>query len=115
MPEPAARLENAVALELFAWIHRMNDRGLGPYGLFHVRDREKREVDFLLTRQRRPALLVEVKAAESAPTAALRHFQALWRIPAVQILGAGEGYRLFEGSAAPILIAPAWRWLPNLP
>jgi len=113
--EPAARLENAVALDLFAWIHRMNDRGWGPYGLFYVRDREKREVDFLVTRRRKPALLVEVKLSDPVPSAALRKFQAQWRIPAVQLLGVGDGYRMLAGTAAPILVAPAWQWLPGLP
>ncbi len=39
------------------------DIGLGSYQLYFIRDKEKREVDFLVTRGEKPWLLVEVKTS----------------------------------------------------
>ena len=41
------------------------DRGLGDYGLWFLRDKEKREVDFLVTREGNPWFLVEVKSSSN--------------------------------------------------
>jgi predicted AAA+ superfamily ATPase len=41
------------------------DRGLGEYGLYFLRDKEKREVDFLITKNNQPWFLVEVKSSSN--------------------------------------------------
>jgi hypothetical protein len=41
--------------------HTWLDFGLGEFELWYVRDREKREVDALVTRDNQPWLMVEVK------------------------------------------------------
>jgi predicted AAA+ superfamily ATPase len=74
---PGARLENLVASALLKAVHFWTDHGLGEYGLHYVRDKEKREVDFLVVRNREPWFLVEVKSSGGAPMSkSLRHFQA---------------------------------------
>ena len=40
--------------------------GLGQHSLYFIRDKDKREVDFLVTRDERPWLLVEVKTSAKA-------------------------------------------------
>jgi len=55
------RAENFVASHLLKAVHFWNDHGLGDYCLHYIRDKEKREVDFLVTKNRSPFLLVEVK------------------------------------------------------
>jgi uncharacterized protein len=57
------KLENFVASHLLKAIHFWTDRGLGDYGLYFLRDKEKREVDFLVTKNEKPWFLVEVKAS----------------------------------------------------
>jgi predicted AAA+ superfamily ATPase len=74
--EPGARFENLVASALLKAIHFWTDRGLGDFGLYFVRDKQKREVDFLVTRDDRPWFLAEVKSSGSAPlSGALPYFQ----------------------------------------
>jgi len=44
-------------------VHWWTDIGLGNYGLFYLRDKMQREVDFLVTRDNKPWFLVEVKTS----------------------------------------------------
>ena len=55
------RVENLVAAHLLKAVHYWTDYGLGQYGLWFVRDKEKREVDFLISKDKEPWFLVEVK------------------------------------------------------
>lgn len=74
--EEGARAENLVASHLLKAVHYWTDCGLGQYGLWFIRDKEKREVDFLVTRDKKPWFLVEVKlSAKDAISRSLIHFQ----------------------------------------
>jgi predicted AAA+ superfamily ATPase len=55
------RAENFIASHLLKAVHYWNDAGFGEYDLFYIRDKDKREVDFLVTKEQEPWLLVEVK------------------------------------------------------
>jgi len=112
---PGARFENMVALELFRAVSSWNDFGHGPFGLHFVRDREKREIDFLLTHRRKPLLLVEAKSAEMQADASLLRFQQQLEVPAVQLVEDGERFVRPGGGGQQLLIAPAQLWLPRLP
>lgn len=61
--DPGARLENLCACALLKAVHFWTDTGLGEYALHFVRDKEKREVDFLVVRNGAPWFLVEVKSS----------------------------------------------------
>ena len=61
-----ARLENIVASHLLKAVHGWQDAGLGKYGLYFLRNKEKLEVDFLITKDSRPWFLVEVKSKSDA-------------------------------------------------
>jgi predicted AAA+ superfamily ATPase len=70
------RLENFVASHLLKAIHFWTDRGFGDYHLYFLRDKEQREVDFLVTKNNEPWFLVEVKASASGGLSkSLFHFQ----------------------------------------
>jgi hypothetical protein len=73
--DPGARFENLVALHLLKLRDAWNDRGLGDYELHYVRDKEKREVDFLLTKSRRPYLLLETKLSAREISPSLLYFK----------------------------------------
>ena len=60
-----AKLENFVASHLYKAVQFWTDRGFGDYGLYYLRDKDKREVDFLVTKNRKPWFLVESKASGS--------------------------------------------------
>lgn len=59
--DPGARAENLVACALLKAVHWWTESGQGDFGLYFLRDKQKREVDFLVSRNRRPWFLVEVK------------------------------------------------------
>ena len=77
------------------------DCGLGDFALHYVRDKEKREVDFLITDKGRPVVLIEAKLSDEKPSDALLHFRALLGgIPAIQVIRrpgvdrVGRGFRV---------------------
>jgi uncharacterized protein len=55
------RAENFIAGHLLKAVHFWTDRGLGLYDLYFLRDKDKREVDFLVTKDNKPWFLVEAK------------------------------------------------------
>lgn len=69
-----ARRENLVALHLLKACHYWTDVALGEFDLHFVRTRDGREVDFLVTRDRRPWMLVECKSGQTSPAPDLVHF-----------------------------------------
>ena len=58
-----ARIENFVASALLKAVHFWTDHGLGEYGVHFIRDKQKRGVDFLVTRDNEPWFLAEVKSS----------------------------------------------------
>ncbi len=66
IPDTGNRNENFIACHLLKAAHWWTDIGLGDYQLYFIRDKEQREVDFLLTRNKAPWLLVEVKSSGKA-------------------------------------------------
>ena len=111
----AARFENMVAVELLRAVTAWNDLGYGPFELHFVRNKEKQEVDFLVTENRRPRLLVETKATETSVDTALKKFQEQLGVPAVQLTSEGTTFRRISNGDHTILVAPAPLWLPRLP
>jgi predicted AAA+ superfamily ATPase len=112
---PAARLENMVALELYRALTIWNDMGWGRFTLHFIKNKEKQEVDFLIADENKPLLLIETKLSDTQPSAALLKFQSALNVPAVQLTNRAGGYRLLTSSGQPILIAPSWQWVCALP
>ena len=71
------RLENQVALHLLKACCLWTDTAQGDWELRFVRTKEKREVDFLLLRDRKPWMLVECKSGETEPSRDLLLFTGL--------------------------------------
>jgi hypothetical protein len=108
--DPGARFENLVALHLRKLVDAWNDRGLGDCMLWYVRDKERREVDFLITDRRRPYILLETKLASDQVSPALRYFrERLSPRHAIQLVREGATRR-----TAGIHIIPADRLLALL-
>ena len=74
--DPGKRAETFVACHLLKAVECWTDLGFGDFELFHLRDRNKREVDFLVSRDRTPWFLVEVKKSDGRLSDALSRFQA---------------------------------------
>jgi predicted AAA+ superfamily ATPase len=75
--EPGAVLENAVACALHREVHLAQDLTGRTAELGFLRDKDKREVDFLVVLNRKPAALVEVKLSDETFSKSLKHFQQL--------------------------------------
>jgi len=111
----AYRFENMVGLELYRAVALWNDMGYGRFSLHFIRDKEKREVDFLVANGRKPFFLVETKLAQTSLSENLIRFQQILDIPAIQLVNSGESYQLIKQGTNKLLIAPAPMWLPLLP
>jgi predicted AAA+ superfamily ATPase len=84
-----ARYENMIASHLLKSVHYWTDSGLGDFGLYYLRDKEKREVDFLVTRDEKPFILVEAKKSEKNISRNLYYFQELLK-PEISVLVSGS-------------------------
>ena len=121
--DDGARFENMVALELWRAVSNWNDMGYGEFSLHFIKNKEQQEVDFLLTCDNTPFLLVEAKFSDNQPSKALKKFQHALNVPAVQLIDClpgvseDENFRIFNGGSVTqsILVAPACQWLALLP
>jgi uncharacterized protein len=77
--DDGARAETFVACPLLKAVEGRSDSGLGRFELRYLRDKLKRELDFLVVRDRKLWFLVEVKTSDRALSDSLRHFQAATR------------------------------------
>ena len=68
------RAETLVACHLLKAVEGWTDQGLGDFELRYVRDKEKREVDFLVVRDGEPWFLVEAKNSDTELSQSLVHF-----------------------------------------
>jgi predicted AAA+ superfamily ATPase len=76
LAEGGARSETLVACHLLKAVEGWTDLGFGDFELRYLRDKQKREVDFLVVRDRKPWFLVEVKLSDTTLSTSLAHFQA---------------------------------------
>lgn len=87
LDDAGARLENFVASHLLKAVHWWTDNGDGEFDLYFIRDKDKREVDFLVTRNKKPWFLAEVKAGHgSSLNKNLFYFQ--------EMTGAGHAFQI---------------------
>lgn len=112
---PAARFENMVALELFRAVSNWNDLGLGSFALYYLRNRDKEEVDFMISNHHRPLLLIEAKLSDEKASKSLIKFQRVMNIPAVQLVNRVDICKLVSNNHLKILIISADHWLSLLP
>ncbi len=73
--EPGQRAETLVACHLLKAVDLWTQTGQGAFELRYIRDKEKREVDFVVVRDEKPWFLVEVKLSERSLSPALEYFQ----------------------------------------
>ncbi len=82
--DEGARAENMVASHLYKTVHFWTDHGMGQFELYYLRDKEKREVDFLVAKDGEPWMLVEVKRSNSRSISpALKYYAE--RLPAKHV------------------------------
>ena len=75
------RAETFVACHFAKAVDGWNDLGLDAFELGYIRDKEKRKVDFVVTRSGKPWLLAEVKHRDASLSPHLRHYQDRLDVP----------------------------------
>ena len=75
IPDEGARFENLVAGHLLKWVHFEQDSQGRNIELAYFRDKEKREVDFIITEDGRPIQAIECKRGGRDVSAHLTYFK----------------------------------------
>lgn len=70
------RNETLVACHLLKAVEAWTDIGFGTYELFYLRDKQKREVDFLVAKEGKPWFVAECKTSETSLSSALSSMQS---------------------------------------
>jgi hypothetical protein len=73
--DPGAKAETFVGCHLLKAVQGWSDLGFGEFQLAYLRDKQQREVDFVVVRDGKPWFLVEVKRQDETIGKALRHYQ----------------------------------------
>ncbi len=80
--DTGAKVENFIASHLLKAVHFWTDQGLGEYHLYYLRDKEKREVDFLVSKDGEPWFIVEAKTSDHGSLSkSLFYYQKQLKIP----------------------------------
>jgi predicted AAA+ superfamily ATPase len=100
-PEGGARFENLVASQLLKYCHFVEDTEGHAMELRFLRDTDKREVDFVVLKDRKPLFAVECKSGERSVNPAIHYFAARTAIPRFYQVHLGD--RHFETGAVTML------------
>lgn len=101
VPEVGPRFENLVASQLLKYCHFIEDTEGHAMELRFLRDTDKREVDFVVLRDRKPVFAVECKSGERGVSPAIRYFAE--RTPIPRYFQVHLGDRHFETGATMVL------------
>jgi len=110
------RAETFVACHLLKAVEGWNDFGLGRFELGYLRDRNKREVDFIVARDGNPWFLVEVKHRDESIGRNIKYFQDQVKAPyAFQVIIDADyvDADCFAKDGAPVIV-PARTFLSQL-
>ena len=111
--DQAARFENLVAAHLLKACHYWTDTGEGLFELFYLRTKEKQEIDFLIVKDKKPWLPVEVKENDMRPSPSFKRFLPLLNCPLALQLIKHPNYRSqHQIGSTTLLVASASRILP---
>lgn len=110
-----ARFENLVASHLLKAVDFWTDTGEGTFSLSYLRDKQKREIDFLIVRDRKPWLAIEAKRGDTSLAPAWRTF--LPRVGCnvgIQIVRTPGQWTWHDIDGARVLVASASEVLAHL-
>jgi hypothetical protein len=112
VPDEGPRFENLVAGHLLKLKHALEDQEGYRVGLHYLRDADKREVDFLMTLEKKPWFAVECKVKSDTSSPSLRYFAERMEIPYVYQIHMEGKEDVFDSG---VRIMPAAKFLAALP
>lgn len=116
VPQPAARFENLIANHLLKACHFWTDTGEGAFELRYLRNKEKQEIDFLIVRDKKPWLPVEVKLSDETPSPNWQKFLPALKCPrALQLVAKPGVWREHTIGDVNLTVASASEALAYLP
>jgi predicted AAA+ superfamily ATPase len=96
--ESGARFENFIASQLLKYCHFLQDTEGYKMELRYLRDREKREVDFVVVKNKKPLFAVEAKLGEDSLLKQVAYFAERTDIPVFyQVHMGNKDYELLKG------------------
>jgi predicted AAA+ superfamily ATPase len=96
--ESGARFENFMASQLLKYCHFLQDTEGYKMELRYLRDREKREVDFVVVKNKKPLFAVEAKLGEDSLLKQVAYFAERTDIPVFYQVHMGtKDYELLKG------------------
>jgi len=110
------KAETFIGCHLLKAVDGWTDMGFGTFELYYLRNKEKREVDFLVIRDGKPWFLVEVKQNDESINDALKYYQDQIKAPyAFQVVIEAEYVNAdcFAKQRGPIVV-PAKTFLSQL-
>jgi len=107
-----AQIENLAACSLLKYAHFRKDAYGENWDVFYLRDKENREVDFVVTLNRRTEWLIEVKASDDEISSSLRYYGTRLH-PKQSLQLVLNLHKPQEKSGAKVL--PLGSWLGSLP
>ena len=111
----ASRFENLIASHLLKYCNYLTDTGEGDYDLRYLRNKEKKEIDFLLLKNNRPWLPVEVKLNQEKLSDNWKVFLPQINCPyALQVVNKSNVFNIVELGEYKVLIISAEEFLRYL-
>jgi len=86
LSEPGIVFENLLAVSLIRMAARLTETGHGDFEICYIRDREKREIDFVLVKNGTPLCLFEAKEENTDISPAGSYFSERLAVPFYQIV-----------------------------
>jgi uncharacterized protein len=110
--EKGQRFENLVALHLFKAVTLWKESGQGDANLCYIRDKEKREVDFVLTEKNEPVCLIECKLSDTTISPSLIYYQKKLKVKyAVQLVYKKNVSKKIKNDDYDLIVISADRWI----
>lgn len=110
------RFENFVATHLLKAVKTWKSLGAGNLKLHYIRDKEKREVDFVITNKMKPVCLIEAKLSEENISGDLLFYQEKMNVPvAIQLVHSAGINRQTKRNGKLQWVISADKWLNCLP
>lgn len=112
---PGARFENLVACHLLKYCDYLTDTGVGTFELRYVKNKEKQEIDFLIMRDKKVFLPIEVKVSDTQPSRSWSKFLTQLNCPiGVQLVMQANIHKTVDYAGQKIVVITAADFLQYL-
>ena len=115
VPDKGARFENMVASQLLKYCHFIEDTEGYRMDLQYLRDREGREIDFIILKDKKPLFAVECKVSDQNLSKSIKYFKERTQIP--EFYQVHLGAKDFGSSEIEGRVLPFWNFcqIKNMP